>query len=440
VTSAKAAPAPAISAANARSVGGAGLAIALLVAALNLRIAVAALSPVLDDIERDTGVSATMAGLLNTVPVVCYGLFALAAPRLIRRFGMRRLLMLTMTVITAGIALRLLPPLVALFAGTAVIGSGIAVGNVVIPSLIKQDFSRRAGLMTGLYSVSLFLGAAISAGLTVPLEHATGLSWRPDIALWGAPAILAVAMLAPYAADRPAAVRTGPPPSRPRGLWCDRLAWMVTGFMGLQSLGYYSMLAWIPALLEAHHMSAGQAGWMLSYSSFPALAAALGTPILIRGRVRRARILVVAAVVLCACGYLGLATAPVSLPYLWLTAFGLGQGMCLGLALSFIVARARNVHHTAYLSTMAQSAGYLIASVGPFGLGILHDLTGGWTVPMLALTAVLVPLLMAGLGASRDRHILSSVAPSSPDAEDSDIPDSLSGEERVYRSKLSRRL
>jgi CP family cyanate transporter-like MFS transporter len=376
---------------------------------LNLRIAVAAISPVLDDIERDTGMSATIAGLLNTVPVVCYGLFALAAPLLIRRFGMRRLLLLTMTVITAGIALRLWSPLVALFAGTAIIGAGIAVGNVVVPGLIKQDFPQRAGLMTGLYSVSLFLGAATSAGATIPLEHATGLSWRPDIALWGAPAILAIAMLAPYAAAKPAAARTGPPPSRPKGLWSDRLAWMVTCFMGLQSLGYYSLLAWVPTLLEAHHMSASQAGWMLSYSSFPALVAALVTPILIRGRARRARILVVAAVVLCACGYLGLATAPVSLPYLWLTVLGVGQGMCLGLALSFIVARAQDVHHTAHLSTMAQSVGYLIASVGPFGLGALHDLTGGWTVPMLALTAVLVPLLIAGLGASRDRHVLSPV-------------------------------
>lgn len=406
MTSAKAAPTPTTAPAKTSPKRGALFAIALLAAALNLRIAVATLSPVLDDIERDTGISAAIAGLLNTVPVVCFGLFALATPRLIRQFGMERLLLLTMTVITAGIALRLLSPLAALFAGTAVIGAGIAVGNTVVPGLIKQDFSRRAGLMTGLYSVALFLGAAISAGLTVPLEHVTGLGWRPDIALWGVPAILAAALLAPYATPRPIADRAGPPPARPKGLWSDRLAWMVTGFMGLQSLGYYSALAWIPTLLEAHGMSASQAGWMLSYSSFPGVAAALATPILIQGRAGSARVLVVTAVVLCACGYLTLATTPVSLPYLWLTVLGIGQGMSLGLALSFIVARAPDVHHTAHLSTMAQSVGYLIASVGPFGLGALHDLSGGWTVPMLALIVVLVPLLIAGLGASRDRHVL----------------------------------
>jgi len=404
--------------------GGARLAIVLLVAALNLRIAVAALPPVLDDIERDTGVSATVAGLLNTVPVVCFGLFALATPRLIRRLGMERLLLAAMIVITAGTVLRLLSPLVALFAGTAVIGAGIAVGNTVLPGLIKKDFPQRAGLMTGLYSVSLFLGAAVSAGLTVPLEHASGLGWRPVIALWAVPAILAAVVLAPYATARSTAGRTSPPPARLKGLWSDRLAWMVTAFMGLQSLGYYSALAWIPTLLEAHHMPASQAGWLLSYSSFPGLGAALVTPILVSGRVRRARVLVVMAVALCACGYLGLAAAPVSLPYLWLTVLGLGQGISISLALGFIVARGRDAGQTAHLSTMAQSVGYLIASAGPFGLGALHDLTGGWTVPMLALTAMGIPLLLAGLGASANRHILSAVAPARPDGDKSGIPGS----------------
>jgi CP family cyanate transporter-like MFS transporter len=181
---------------------------------------------------------------------------------------------------------------------------------------------------------------------------------------------------------------------------------MVTGFMGLQSLGYYSGVAWIPTLLQDHGMSAGQAGWMLSYSSFPGLATALITPLAVRGRSRRAATLVVASVVTCAIGYLGLVAAPVSLAYLWMTALGIGQGMTISLALSFIVARAPDVHHTAHLSTMAQGVGYLIASAGPLGLGVLHDVTGGWTVPMITLTVILVPMLIAGIGASRNRHVL----------------------------------
>jgi MFS transporter, CP family, cyanate transporter len=394
----------------ARPAGGVWLAVILLVSALNLRMAVAALSPVLDTVQRDLALSSAVAGLLSTVPVMCFGLFALTTPKLIRRFGMERLLVLAMVVITGGIALRVLPPLAALFAGTAVIGAGIAVGNVLVPGLIKQDFAGKAGLMTGLYSVSLFVGPALAAGLTLPIMHATGLGWRSAIALWGGVAVLAVALLSPHAARHPRAAGAGGAQHRPKGLWKDPLAWMVSGFMGLQSLGYYSCVAWIPTLLQDHGMSASQAGWMLSYSSFPGLAMALITPLAIRGRSRRAAALVVAAVVACGIGYLGLITAPVSLAYLWLTFLGAGQGMAISLALGFIIARAPDVRHTAHLSTMAQSTGYLIASAGPVGIGALHDVTHGWTVPMLTLTVILIPVLIAGLGASRDRHILEPVS------------------------------
>ena len=421
-----ASPGPQPTGPAARPMGGVWLAVILLVSALNLRMAVAALSPVLDTVQRETGLSAGAAGLLSTLPVLCFGLFALATPRLIRRFGMERLLVLTMVVITAGIALRVLPPLAALFAGTAVIGTGIAVANVLLPGLIKQEFAARASLMTGLYSVSLFVGAALSAGLTVPIMHATGLDWRPAIALWGIAGVIAIVLLSPYAAGRrrPGGRASAPQP-RPKGLWKDPLAWMVSGFMGLQSLGYYACVAWIPTLLQSHGMPAGQAGWMLSYSSFPGLAMALITPPVVRGRARRAAALVVAAVLACGIGYLGLITAPVSLAYLWMTLLGVGQGISISLAIAFIGARAPDVHHTAHLSTMAQGVGYLIASAGPVGIGALHDLTGGWTVPMLALTVLLAPLLVAGLIASRDRHILATVplggapaaaAASAPDA------------------------
>ncbi|HEY6493116.1 MAG TPA: MFS transporter, partial [Trebonia sp.] len=239
----------------ARPASGLWLAVVLLVSALNLRMAVAALSPVLTTVQQDLGLSSAVAGLLSTVPILCFGVFALTTPRLIHRFGMERLLVLAMVVITAGIALRVLPPIAALFAGTAVIGAGIAVGNVLVPGLIKQDFAGKASLMTGLYSVSLFVGPAISAGLTVPIMHATGLGWRPAIALWGGVAVLAIALLSPLAARRPPAARAGAPQHRPRGLWKDPLAWMVSAFMGLQSLGYYSGVAWIPTLLQDHGMS-----------------------------------------------------------------------------------------------------------------------------------------------------------------------------------------
>jgi MFS transporter, CP family, cyanate transporter len=386
----------------------AGPAAAFVLVALNLRIAIAALPPVLGDIQHGTGLPSSVTGLLTTIPVVCFGAFAFGTPRLTRHFGGNRLLWLTMLLLTGGIVLRLQPSVAALFAGTLVVGAAIAIGNVLMPGVIKRDFGSRTGLMTGLYSMALFVGPALSAGLTVPLGTVTGLGWRDVLALWAVPAVLAAVAWAPQAlrpGSRPAAASGDSAAPRLRALWRDPVAWAVALFMGLQSLGYYAMLTWLPTMFTDHHMPAGQAGWMLSFSSFPGIVTALATPVIER-RLRRHQAMVVAAVLLCAIGYLGVLADPVPLAYLWMTALGLGQGATISLALGYIVARSPDHAHTGQLSTMAQGAGYLIACLGPLGLGLLHSATGSWTVPMLALTAVLVVELITGLQASRDRHVL----------------------------------
>jgi len=157
-------------------------------------------------------------------------------------------------------------------------------------------------------------------------------------------------------------------------------------------------------------MAASQAGWMLSFSSFPGIAAALTTPSLAR-RLRQPEAMVVLCVAFSAVGYLGLIVAPISLVYLWMVALGLGQGIAISLALGYIVARAPDSHHTAHLSTMAQSVGYLIACIGPLALGAIHDMTAGWTVPLLVLILVLVPVLFTGLAACQERYVLTPERP-----------------------------
>jgi CP family cyanate transporter-like MFS transporter len=378
---------------------------ALIAVALNLRIAIAAVPPVLSAIRRDTGLSSAGTGLLTAVPIMCFGAFALTAPRLIRRFGMAPLLAATMVAVAAGSAIRLAAPTAALFAGTAVIGAGIALGNVLLPGLIKQDFATRVTIMMALYSVSLYVGPAFAAGFTVPIEHATGLGWRPVVAIWGAAAVVALVAWSPFVRSaEPKGNVPAPPPSPVRGLWADPLAWQVTVFMGLQSFEYYAMLNWIPTIFEDHGLTTAQAGWLLSFSTFPGMAGALITPFLVRRL--HPPVLVVTAVVLNAGAFTGLITAPVGGAYLWMVLLGLGQGISIALALGFIVARAPDSHHAAHLSTMAQGVGYLIAWTGPFLLGALRGATGGWTVPIIVLAVVLVPLLIAGLGACRDRHVL----------------------------------
>lgn len=404
-------------------------AFAFSLAALNLRIAVASLSPVLTEVEHDEHLSSFGGGALSTVPVVCFGAFAFLAPRLTRRFGPHHLLWYALLALTGGIVLRSVPGVLALFGGTLIAGAAIAVGNVLMPQLIKHDFAGRAGLMLGSYSLALSGGAALAAGVIVPLESATGWGWRQVLALCAIPSLIAALAWLPelLVPDRRSPDRRSPDRSSPArrrqepvrqgaadtaapalgALFRDRTAWAVTLYMGLQSLGYYAILSWLPTLLQDHGMSDSQAGWMLSFSSFPAMAASFAAPWL-QQRLRPAFVAPLAAALLCATGFAGLLTSPVSGAYLWMTALGLGQGLAIGLALGYIVARSPDAHHTGRLSTMAQGIGYLIACLGPLGLGLLHSASGGWSLPVAVLLAVLVAQTVAAFGASRDRHVLAS--------------------------------
>ncbi|MEU9120421.1 MFS transporter [Streptomyces sp. NPDC048506] len=381
-----------------------GIGVVLL--ALNLRPALVAVSPLVGTIRAESGMSAAATSLLTALPLLCFGLLSPVAPRLGRRLGMERSLLGTMALICAGTALRLLDSVVALFAGTLVIGAGIAVANVLLPGLIKRDFPARAGLMTGLYSMSLFGGAALAAGVTVPVQQAAGLDWRTTLACWGGPAILAVLCWLPQVGARtrmPAAAAREP--AHPvRGLWRDPLAWQVTGYMGLQSLSYYAAAAWLPTMLADAGMTAGDAGWMLSFSSLLGIAGSFLAPVIV-GRRLSAGVLATLGAVLCAAGFLGVLVAPVGGGYVWMVLLGLGQGTAISLALLFIVQRAPDARHAAQLSSMAQCFGYVLAASGPAVLGAVHDASGSWTVPLVVLLALLLPQIAVGWGAARPRQV-----------------------------------
>ncbi|QFR97535.1 MFS transporter [Streptomyces tsukubensis] len=359
----------------------------------------------LDAIRTDTGMSATTAGLLTTLPLLCFGLLSPLAPRMGRRFGMEPALLGAMVLVCGGTALRLLPSMVALLGGTVIVGAGIAVANVLLPGVIKRDFPSRVGLMTGLYSMSLFGGAALAAGITVPLGDAIGLSWRPTLALWGVLGLVALAVWLPQTRrhSRVSAAEASGAAHPVRGMWRHPVAWLVTAFMGLQSLTYYAATAWLPTIFTDAGMAQGTAGWMLSFSSLLGIAGAFLAPVL-AARLGRPGAVAAFGALLIICGFAGMATAPVGGAYLWMAMLGLGQGASISLSMLFIVQRAPDTRHAAQLSSMAQTFGYLLAATGPLALGAVHELTGAWTVPLIVLMVVLVPQGLAGLGAARDRH------------------------------------
>lgn len=382
------------------------VAVVVLLVAANLRAAIVAISPLLPAIRSATGISPTLAGLLTTLPVACFGAFAFLTPRLTARLGRERLVVAVLVLLAAGICLRLLPGTAPLFLGTTVAGAAIAVGNVVLPGLIKRDFPHHVALMTGCYATALTTGAALAAGLTVPLGHATGLGWRGLLALWAIPVAIALAVAVPLVrATRGREQPVAPPPLT--GLWRDPVAVVVTSYMGTQSLVFYSSIAWLPSLFHSDGVSASTAGWLVSYTGFISVPAALATPLVGR-RLSSETPLVVVASALGVAGVAALLVDASGLAIMSMTALGLGSGVSLSLALGFIAKRGHDAHRVSQLSTLAQGGGYVVAALGPIAVGALHQATGAWRLPLLGLAALLLLEIPIGNAAARERFVSGS--------------------------------
>lgn len=388
-------------AAATRTRGGALLLVtAVVLVALNQRPAVVGVAPVLRDLRADTGLSSALAGLLTALPVLCFGAFAPLAPRLARRLGLETAVAGSLVLLAAGIALRLLTPVALLYASSLVAGAAIAVANVLMPAYVKREF-HRPGTVMGLYSASLNAGAAAAAGLTVPIGVALGLDWRTALGSWLLLAVVALALWLPVAGVR----RSRPAPEDPgAGAWAllrAPLARQVTLFLGLQSVEFYSVGAWLPTLLADAGVPVGEGGLMLAVASMVGAGGALVAPAQ-AGRMRTQRPLVVAVLAAYLVGLVGLLASPASGTVVWVALFGLAQGGGFAIALTLIVLRSATPLVAARLGGVAQCLGYLLAAVGPVVLGALHDLTGGWSWPVVLLLVLLLPMVWAGWGAARD--------------------------------------
>jgi CP family cyanate transporter-like MFS transporter len=388
------------------------LAAAILLLASNLRGALTSVGPLVGEIRASEGLSHGLAGLITTLPLLAFAALSSLAPRIARRFGIERTLLASMAVLAAGILLRSSGPVALLFGGTALLGLAIAAGNVLLPGLVKQDFPDRTGWMTGLYSGAMGGMAAVAVAVAVPLADGAGLGWRGSLACWAGPAALAALTWAPMARRRD----PRPPPGRGGAdeaqkpvvgsLWRSGLAWQVTVFMGLQSLVFYSTITWLAEILRDRGLSSSAAGWLVSVAQLAGLVTALAAPPLATRRSSQ-RVHATCSALLSLAGYSGLLVSGRALLPLWCVLIGLGQGALFSLALTMFALRAPDVRRAAELSGMAQTVGYLLAATGPTALGLMHDLTGAWTVPVAALAGTTVAILLAGLGAGRDALVAS---------------------------------
>ncbi len=372
-------------------------AIAVVIVGLNLRPAIVAVAPVFDVLTVRLELSSVLAGALVTLPVLCFGVLGPLAPALARRIGFERSLALVLLAVILGSALRLIPTVAGLFSGTLLIGAGIAIGNILLPGLIKRDFSHRLGLMSGLFSACLTAGATLAAGLTLPIAEAAGWEWNEALAAWGLFAIFGLACWVPFLAQ--SKVSGSPAASGKIRLSRDPVAWLVTAFFGLQSLNFYSTTAWLPTILIDQGHDPVFAGLMLSLVNLVSIAPSLAIPLFL-DKLRSQVGFAIATCIVYFAAFAGMLFLPEP-TVLWMVLLGAAQGAGLGVGLTFIVLRTRDAQQATVLSGMAQSWGYLFAAAGPLVLGALRDWTGGWQVPLLVLFIALVPMVAAGALAGR---------------------------------------
>jgi CP family cyanate transporter-like MFS transporter len=393
--------------------GGGGLAALAVVSliAFNLRPSLSSVGPVLNEAMRALHLSASAAAMLTTAPVVCLGLFGPVAPLLARRFGIERAILLALATIALGIGVRAGGSLLLLVGGSLLAGAGVAVGNVLSPSLLKRDFPHRLPLATGLYTMAVCVGAAVAAGFTAPLRLLAGQvgltpDWAFALAAWSVPATfaLAVAAVAWRRHFSAGAAGVGVRLHSVRGLWRSPLAWQVTFYMGLQSAMGYIVFAWLPPILRSRGDDAVTAGAATSLCILAQTLAALPVPLL-AARQRQQSVAAVAMMLLAGTSFLALVHMPLAWQWLLATTLGTGMGGAFALAIMLIVLRAADGHTAAALSSMAQSVGYTMAAAGPLLVGMLHDATGDWSGAVGIYLGIGSIGALTGALAGRDRLV-----------------------------------
>jgi CP family cyanate transporter-like MFS transporter len=373
---------------------------ALAVTGLSMRTAVTSVGAALDDVEAGLHTGSGIAGVITTLPVICFAAIGALAPRLSHRFGPHRLVLAALLAMTAGLVLRALVGSIVAFLLLSVLAlTGGAISNVLLPSLVKAHFPDRIGRMTAVYTTALAVGTTAAAGLTIPIGSlASGAhhGWRLGIGSW---AVLSALAVLPWL---PTLRNDAPEPGRPRGVRAPQLlrsptAWALTVFFAFQSFQAYIAFGWFAKFMDEHGVAASTSGWMVALLSAVTIPTSTVVPS-VPPRHHRATLLV-----LCGCyvlGYVGLAVAPVGGAWLWMIVIGVGSAQ-FPLALAMIGLRARTADTTAALSAFVQSIGYLVAGAGPLLFGVLYGATKHWALPIALLFAALAIALAAGWRSAR---------------------------------------
>lgn len=399
-------------ASTARVLSPALVVIGLLLVAGNLRAGITTVGPLLADIEHDLGLDSVAASVLVSLPLLAFALISPLAPRLARRVGLEWALGLGLIVLAVGLVLRSLPGLAWLWGGTALLGAAIAVLNVILPALVKRDFPSRIGQLTGSYSAVQAIFAAVAAGIAVPVAGLSALGWRLPLGMWAVLAVIALAALAPQLRRHTVVARGQDDVSvtahdlddtRWRSPWRSAIGWQVTAFMGMQSVGFYVFITWLPSIETSAGISPADAGLHQLFLNGFGIVGSIGCSVLIP-RFRDQRLLAMIAPAIIVVSATGILLAP-QLSGVWTSLTGVAGGASIVLALSFFGLRTSHHSQAAALSGMAQTVGYLFAAAGPIAVGALHDATGSWTPALVVVITLQLLLVVVGGLAGRARVV-----------------------------------
>ncbi|MCO5235585.1 MAG: MFS transporter [Chitinophagaceae bacterium] len=386
------------------TLGPAAALVCIVLIAANLRAPVTSVGPVMPEMALQLRLTPVMIGWLAAVPLICFSLFSTFMPRVSAQIGLERSLLYSIVMLALGLCIRSAGGVPALFLGSVFIGIAITTGNVLMPAYIKKKFPGKLGMVTGLYLVSMNLVSALAVGYSISIGKMGDLGWRSSIGIWVLLSVLAFFCWLP-AIPRNRNTTGVAGITLTRYMYKSRLAWQISVFMGLQSLVFYVFAAWLPTMLQSWGMSAGRAGWMLSYVQAGQVPMMFIGPLL-AGRMRKQTSLVWLTFILLVAGLM--------IVVVWKTAFivaavlliGIAVGLAFTLATMFFVLRTNNTAEAAALSGMSQSVGYFLAAFGPPLFGWLYGFTASWLVPLLILLLSSLAFLYTGLKAAKDRLVI----------------------------------
>ncbi|MBO1198735.1 MFS transporter [Staphylococcus simiae] len=386
-----------------------GLMIAIVLIASTLRAPLTSVGPVIDEIKEVMHINNGIAGILTTIPLLIFAIVSPLVSKVTAKLTMSRTITYAMILLIVALILRVSGDFTLFIVGTILIGIAIAFGNVMLPSYIKWYFPLQIGVTTGIYSGTMNFTAGVGGGLSVPLSEMSPLGFRLSLSFWVILAVLALILWLPRAKngiklEQQTAAATEKENVKKVNITKSKLAWLVALTMGFQSMVFYTVVAWVPSILVDRGLSFATAGYLLMLNQFSQVPMTFTFPI-IASKLKDQRILVIIITILFLVGFGLFFTQSLTLLVIGMIIAGLAMGACFSLCMTFFSIRARTHGGSISLSGFGQSIGYLIAAVGPFLVGYLHDLTGSWVSGIIALIIMSILFFIVGYPSAKNKVI-----------------------------------